>query len=88
MPESKMTDSIRKFLQELADNPLEDRIVEYVVREVRNGRKLSDALADPYVRNRLSEERVGRVLENPEVIAAIEEQISKSFQKRDFGFTD
>lgn len=88
MPESKMTESIRKFLQELADNPLEDRIVEYVVREVRNGRKLADALADPYVRNRLSDERVQRVLENPEIVAVIEQQISLSFQKRDFGFTD
>ncbi len=88
MPESKMTDSIRKFLQELADNPLEERIVEYVVREVRNGRKLADALNDPYVRNRLSEERVQHVLADPEVVAVIEEQICTSFQKRDFGFTD
>jgi hypothetical protein len=72
----------------LADNPLEERIVEYVVREVRNGRKLSDTLNDPYVRNRLSEERVQRVLGNPEVVAAVEEQISASFEKRDFGFTD
>jgi hypothetical protein len=83
-----MTDSIRRFLQDLADNPLEERIVEYVVREVRNGRKLSDTLNDPYVRNRLSEERVQRVLGNPEVVAAVEEQISASFEKRDFGFTD
>lgn len=88
MPDSKVTDSIRKFLQELADNPLEERIVEYVVREVRNGRKLADALNDPYVRNRLSEERVQHVLSDPEVVAAIEEQISSSFQKRDFGFND
>jgi hypothetical protein len=88
VPESKMSDSIRKFLQDLADNPLEERIVEYIVREVRNGRKLSDALSDPYVRNRLSEERVQHVLEHPEVVAAIEEQISTSFQKRDFGFND
>jgi hypothetical protein len=88
VPDSKVTDSIRKFLQELADNPLEERIVEYVVREVRNGRKLADALNDPYVRNRLSEERVQHVLSDPEVVAAIEEQISSSFQKRDFGFND
>jgi hypothetical protein len=88
VPESKMTDAIRKFLQDLADNPLEERIVEYVVREVRNGRKLADALNDPYVRNRLSEERVQHVLSNPGVVAAIEEQISTSFQKRDFGFID
>jgi hypothetical protein len=86
--ESKVADSIRRFLQELADNPLEERIVEYVVREVRNGRKLADALNDPYVRNRLSEERVQHVLGDPEVVAAIEEQISCSFEKRDFGFTD
>lgn len=82
-----IADSIRRFLDDLATDPVEERIVEYVVREVRNGRKLADALHDPYVKNRLSEDKLARVIENPEVIQAIEQQIASAFGTRDFGFS-
>ncbi|HEY5506916.1 MAG TPA: hypothetical protein VIK83_05420 [Coriobacteriia bacterium] len=82
-----LSDSIRTFLKELSTDELEERVVEYVVREVGNGRKLDEALHDPYVRNRLSEEKLRKVLETPEVITAMEQSISAAFQKKDFGFT-
>lgn len=81
-------DRLRTFLDELAIDAVEERVVEYVIREVHNGRKLTDALHDPYVKNRLSEERLGHVLEHPEVAAALEEQIAASFQRREFGFAE
>jgi hypothetical protein len=80
--------SIRAFLEELSTNELEERVVEYVVREVGNGRKLEEALNDPYVRNRLSEEKLRRVLQTPEVIAAVESSIHSAFEHKDFGFSD
>jgi len=80
--------SIRAFLEELSANELEERVVEYVVREVGNGRKLEEALNDPYVRNRLSEEKLRRVLQTPEVIAAVESSIKSAFKRKDFGFSD
>lgn len=80
--------SIRAFLEGLSANELEERVIEYVVREVGNGRKLTDALRDPYVRNRLSEEKLSHVLETPEVIAAVENSITSAFKSKDFGFTD
>lgn len=79
---------LKEFLEELSTDAVEERVVEYVIKEVQNGRKLTDALRDPYVRNRLSEERLERVLENPEIVSALEDQISASFANRDFGFTD
>lgn len=85
---SSITNSVRKFLDDLATDAIEERVVEYLIREVQNGRKLTDALTDPYVRNRLSEDRLAKVLENPEVIGALEQQIASSFQKREFGFPD
>jgi len=85
---SSITDHVRKFLDDLATDAIEERVVEYLIREVQNGRKLTDALKDPYVRNRLSEDRLNKVMENPEVIGALEQQISSSFQKREFGFHD
>jgi len=85
---SSITSHVRKFLDDLATDAIEERVVEYLIREVQNGRKLTDALTDPYVRNRLSEDRLAKVLENPEVIGALEQQIAASFQKREFGFPD
>ena len=79
--------SIRRFLQELSTDELEERVLEYVVREVGNGRKLEDTLRDPYVRNRLNEERLDHILEQPEVIDAIEKSIATAFAEKDFGFT-
>ncbi|MGB4442281.1 MAG: hypothetical protein WBJ62_08670 [Coriobacteriia bacterium] len=80
-----VTEKIQAFLNDLAVDVIEERVVEYVIREVHNGRRLTDALADPYVKNRLSEERLAGVLETPELMAALEEQIAQSFKTRDFG---
>ncbi len=88
MPQSSLSASIKKFLEEIATDAVEERVVEYVVREVRNGRKLTDALHDPYVRNRLSDEKLAHVLENPEVIGAIEAEIASAFNTKEFGFSD
>ena len=52
-----------------------ERVAMYVVREHRRGRSLSDILDDPYVRNRCSEREIARVLERPEVVHALGEDI-------------
>jgi hypothetical protein len=81
-----ISDSIRAFLRELSKDELEERVVEYVVREIGNGRRLDDVLRDPYVRNPLSAEKLRRVLENPGVMEALEQSISSAFENKDFGF--
>lgn len=49
----------------------EERIAEYVIREHGRGRVLEDILADNYVKNRMSDEQVRRLLDRPEVVAAL-----------------
>lgn len=83
-----LSEKLQRFMDDLATDAVEERVVEYVIREVQNGRKLSDALKDPYVKNRLSEEKLAKVLETPEVVSALESQIAESFQKREFGFSE
>ena len=51
----------------------EQYLERYVIREYRNGRPLDEILSDPYVRNRSTAKERARVLERPEVIAAIGE---------------
>lgn len=83
---STLAERLQRFMDELATDAVEERVVDYVIREVQNGRKLSEALKDPYVKNRLSEDKLAKVLETPEVVAALEAQITESFQKREIGF--
>lgn len=71
---------IREILNDMANNAVEERVVDYVVRELENGRSLSDALNDPYVKNRLNEERLSRVFSDPEVVTALEEQVAGFFK--------
>jgi len=85
---ASIVDKLQEFMDDLAHDAVEERVVEYVIREVHNGRKLTEVLGDPYVKNRLSEQKVAHVLENPEIASALEEQIAASFQKRDFGFSE
>ena len=56
----------------------EDRVAAYVIREHDRGRSLDDILDDPYVVNRCSELEVKRVLERPEVVKAVGEDIAKA----------
>jgi len=51
----------------------EQYLAQYVVRECSRGRSLEEVLGDPYVRNRSTADRRARLLERPEVIAAIGE---------------
>lgn len=85
---ASIAEKLQVFMDDLATDAVEERVVEYVIREVHNGRKLTEALSDPYVKNRLSADKLSHVLENPEIAVALEEQIASSFQKREFGFAD
>jgi hypothetical protein len=59
----------------------EDRVAAYVVREHGRGRTLDDILDDPYVVNRVSQQDLARVLERPEVVRAIGDDIAAATRK-------
>ena len=60
----------------------EERVARYIVREHKRGRSLDEILDDPYVRNRCSEQELARVLERPEVIHALGDDIVAAQMKR------
>ena len=53
----------------------EERVAVYIVREHGRGRSLIEILDDPYVRNRCTERELARVLERPEVVHALGDDI-------------
>lgn len=86
MGESKVASAVRRLLEDLSEDVAEERVVQYVMRQVRSGRLLSRVLADPFVRNRLSDERIAHVLENPQVLEAVEQVITSEHRTRDLRF--
>jgi hypothetical protein len=53
----------------------EERIVEYIIREHDRGRSLDEILEDPYIRNRCTKDQIGRLLERPDLIRALGEEV-------------
>ena len=49
----------------------EDRVAAYLIREHDRGRTMADILDDPYVTNRCSPQQIERLLDRPDVIHAI-----------------
>ncbi|MDQ3889220.1 MAG: hypothetical protein M3312_01550 [Actinomycetota bacterium] len=60
----------------------EETLAAYVVREHRLGRSIEEIIADPYLRNRCSDEQRLRLLERPEVIRAIGEDTAAMARER------
>lgn len=49
----------------------EDRVAAYLIREHRRGRAIDEILADPFVRNRISDQQASRLLERADVLRAV-----------------
>lgn len=82
-----ISDSLRQFFDDLTTDVVEERVIEYVIREVHNGRRLSEVINDPYVRNRLNEEKRAAVLENTEIVDALEQEIRNTMDTSGFGLS-
>ena len=48
-----------------------ERVAAYIIREHGRGKTIDDILDDPYIRNRMSAQEVARVVERPDVLRAI-----------------
>ena len=52
-----------------------DRVAAYVIREHERGRALTEILEDPYVKNRTTPQERERLLDRPEVIRALGDDV-------------
>jgi hypothetical protein len=57
-----------------ASSRRDGHLVQYVLREHRHGRQLDEILDDPYLRNRATPAQRARLLDEPDVVAAIGER--------------
>ena len=70
-----VNESVRSFMNSLFEDPVEERVVEYIVRQIESGRSLFEALEDPYVRNRIPEERRAALLTDSAILDSFEKEL-------------
>ena len=58
-----------------AGSQKEELLAEYVIREHRRGRSLSDILDDAHIRNNCTEQQIHRLLDRPEIVQAVGEDV-------------
>jgi hypothetical protein len=58
----------------------EDAMVRYVIREVAADRPLADVMKDAYITNRASQVDARRLLDRPEVIAAVGDDVAEDLR--------
>jgi hypothetical protein len=56
----------------------EERIAQYVIREHHRGRPLDEILQDNYVTNRCTPEQIKRVLDRPDVLHAVGDDVTSA----------
>jgi hypothetical protein len=78
-----LADAIRGAFSFLsARSQAEERIAQYIIREHHRGRPLAEILGDHYVTNRMTPEQVRRLLDRPEVIHELGEDLVTDVQSR------
>lgn len=68
------------FLSSRSQN--EERMAQYVIREHHRGRPLAEVLDDHYVTNRCTPAQIRRLLDRPDVVHAIGEDVVHETQAR------
>ncbi len=62
------------FLSSRSQN--EERIAEYVIREHHRGRPMAEILEDHYVTNRCTAEQIRRLLDRPDVLHTLGDDLA------------
>ncbi len=70
---------IESRFHDLSVDVRQERLIRYIIHQVESGRHVNDILDDPYVLEHSDPVARNRLLEHPEVIKSIEEQIRRQF---------
>lgn len=71
--------SIQKRFRDLSVDVREERVIRYIVKQLRMGQHVDAILGDAYLTSHTSAEERAQILQNPAVIRAIEEEIQRQF---------
>jgi predicted RNA binding protein with dsRBD fold (UPF0201 family) len=77
---SKMVNAIQHLFQDMGVEVAEERVLQFIVQEIHGGKSLTEALKEPYVENNTTPEWRREILDRPEIIQAVEEEMEKVFK--------
>ncbi|MCL5734774.1 MAG: hypothetical protein M1274_04165 [Actinobacteria bacterium] len=70
---------IQERFRDLSAKVVDERVLRYISKQAREGRHLDDIMSDDYVVAHTSEAKRAQLLENPDILKAIESEIEKQF---------
>jgi gamma-glutamyltranspeptidase len=76
---ARIVKAIQRLLEDMGIKVVEERIIQFIVNEIHAGKTLEEAMSEPYVVNNTSAEWRREVLERPEIVQAVEEEMAKAF---------
>lgn len=90
MPEriAKLVRSIQHLFEDMGVDVVGERMIRFIVQEIHDGKTLEEALHEPYIVNNTSPEWRKEILERPEVIKAVEEEMEKTFESKEGSGSD
>jgi hypothetical protein len=69
-------EATRDFFANMRGGVREQRVVRHIVAEMQSGKRFDEVLAEPYVLNNTSEDSRARLVEKPEIVEGIENQLA------------
>lgn len=81
MPEriARLVKAIQHLFEDMGIAVVGERITRFIVQEIHSGKTLEEALSEPYVMNNTTPEWRREILERPEIVRAVEEELEKAF---------
>ena len=70
---------IQKRFRDLSVDVREERVIRYIIKQVRLGRPMDEIMADAYIVEHTSDVTRASILQNPSVLKAVEEEIRQQF---------
>lgn len=68
--------AVRSLLLNARSGVREERVVRYVLNEMRKGRPFDEVICEPYVLNHSTPPMRARLVENPRIVEGIEDQLA------------
>jgi hypothetical protein len=76
---AKIVRAIQRLMEDMGIGVVEERVVQFIVQEIHAGKTLEEALQEPYVKNNTTPDWRREILERPEIVKAVEEEMEKVF---------
>lgn len=77
---AKLVGAIQHLFEDMGVDVVEERVLNFILQEIHCGKTLEEALAEAYVVNNTKQAWRREILERPEIVKAVEEEVDRTFE--------